>query len=84
MMNGGSVMSLKKEEKDAIAARIAPYLKSSIDPDTWRKVFVAALDNGVTFEEAVAAADAWVANKTAEFKALNQDPPCRSNDAESS
>jgi len=77
-------MSLKKEEKDAIAVRIAPYLKSSIDPDTWRKVFVAAIDTGVTFEEAVAAADNWVANKTAEFKALNPNLTCPSKNAESS
>jgi hypothetical protein len=68
---GGNAMSLKKEEKDAIASRIAPYLDSSADPDTWKKVFVAALETGLTFEEAVRVADAWFANKTAEFKALN-------------
>jgi hypothetical protein len=65
------IMTISMEEKAAIALRVGPQLKSSSDPDTWRMVFLAAIDTGVTFDEAVSVAEDWEANKTAEYKAMN-------------
>jgi hypothetical protein len=68
--SGEIAMMLNKTEKEAVANRIAPYLTSAADPNTWRLVFLAAMDTGVTFDEAMSIAEEWMANKTADFKAL--------------